>query len=97
METSSPAVSLRLGNVNNGANDGLWARTLNDVATNARWNNGASLNIYQYSASTKMSLSVLHRWRLKYRYIRPLRVLVSGNDSGSGVASSRQSSKATRR
>ena len=91
METPSPAVSLRFGNVNNGANDGLWARTLNDVATNARWNNGASLNIYQYSASTKMSLSVLHR------YIRPLRVLVSGNDSGSGVASSRQSSKATRR
>ena len=43
METPSPAVSLRLGNVNNGANDGLWARTLNDVATNARWNNGASL------------------------------------------------------
>ena len=37
------AVSLRFGDCNNGLNAGLWARTLNDVAANAWWNNAASL------------------------------------------------------
>ena len=36
------AVSLRFGDCNNGANDGLWARPLNSVAAPAWWNSGAS-------------------------------------------------------
>ena len=36
-------VSLRFGNSNNGLNCGLSARNLNNAATNAWWNNGASL------------------------------------------------------
>lgn len=43
MGTPSPAVSLRFGNCNNALNCGLWARTLNNAAANAWWNNGASL------------------------------------------------------
>ena len=40
-------VSLRFGNCNDGLNDGLWARTLNNVAANAWWNYGASF-FYQF-------------------------------------------------
>ncbi len=36
------AVSRRFGTCNDGANDGLWARTLNVVAANAWWYDGAS-------------------------------------------------------
>ena len=45
--TPFPAVSLRFGNCNDGLNDGLWARTLNNVAANAWWNYGASF-FYQF-------------------------------------------------
>ena len=41
------AVSLRFGTCNDGLNDGLWARTLNNVAANAWWNYGASF-FYQF-------------------------------------------------
>ena len=37
-----PAVSLRFGGCNDGANGGLWARTLHPVAAHAGWYYGAS-------------------------------------------------------
>lgn len=37
-----PAVSLRFGICNRGAVDGLWARTLDNVAASAWWDYGAS-------------------------------------------------------
>lgn len=36
------AVALRFGNCNNGANDGLRALNVNNAASNANWNIGAS-------------------------------------------------------
>ena len=45
--TPFPAVSLLFGNCNDGLNDCLWARTLNNVAANAWWNYGASF-FYQF-------------------------------------------------
>ena len=37
-----PAVSLRFGSCNGGADDGLWARPLDSVAARAGWTYGAS-------------------------------------------------------
>lgn len=38
-----PFWAFRFGNCSNGGNDGFFARTFNNVAANAGWNNGASV------------------------------------------------------
>jgi len=44
--------AFRLANCNNGLNGGLFARTFNNVATNAWWNYGASFLSYTWNSDS---------------------------------------------